>query len=234
MYKLRISPPVITFDAGLTLIDLDLEFLAVRLAERDVRVTAAALEAAVPAAWRRYDELVDMSAGHPWHELMATLLRGAGVAAPEPHVEWLWTEQRRANLWRKPMPEMVELARELARGGAIVGVLSNSEGTLAELFVEIGIADPFRAIIDSGVFGISKPDPRIFAHALQRLGVQDTDKGPRPIHIGDSWPADVGGARNAGWRAIWFGRRVKPVADDGVAIARDAGEVRAALRAFGV
>jgi HAD superfamily hydrolase (TIGR01549 family) len=224
---MRIEPPVVTFDAGQTLIDLDLDFLARRLAERGVIVEAAALAAAAPEAWRRYDELVDPAGGHPWRELMTTLLRGAGVgsaAAVAPIVDWLWDEQPRANLWRGQIPGMVELARELAARGVRVAVLSNSEGRLAELLAEIGIADVFAAMIDSGRLGIEKPDRRIFDHALAALGA--TQPG---IHIGDSWPADIAGALGAGWRAIWFGRRATSVADPRVAIARDAAEVRAVL-----
>jgi FMN phosphatase YigB (HAD superfamily) len=59
-----IEPPVVTFDAGQTLIDLDLAFLARRLTERGLTVEVPAL-AAAPAAWRRYDELVDPAGGHP-------------------------------------------------------------------------------------------------------------------------------------------------------------------------
>jgi HAD superfamily hydrolase (TIGR01549 family) len=207
-------------------IDLDVEFLARRLAERGVRVAPSALAAAAPAAWRRYDELVDPANGHPWHELVGTLLRGAGVddARVAPIVEWLWGEQPRANLWRATIPEMVALARELGERGVRVAVLSNSEGRLLELLGEIGIADAFDAVIDSGRVGIEKPDRRIFDHALEALGAV----GPG-VHIGDSWPADVVGALGAGWRAIWFGRRATVVDDPRVRIARDAAEVRAIL-----
>jgi HAD superfamily hydrolase (TIGR01549 family) len=207
-------------------IDLDLEFLARRLAERGVSAPVAALAAASPAAWRRYDELVDPAGGHPWHQFMTVLLRGAGVAEATiaSLVEWLWAEQPRANLWRGQVPGMVALARELAARGVAVAVLSNSEGRLAELLAEIGIADTFAAVIDSGRVGIEKPDRRIFDHALDVLGA----RGPG-IHIGDSWPADIEGALGAGWRAIWFGRRATPVADPRVAIARDADDVRAVL-----
>ena len=157
---------------------------------------------------------------------MQVLLEGARVADPRPLVEWLWTQQPTKNLWRKPIPAMLELAREVG-GRATVGVLSNSEGRLAELFEEIGIAKYFAAIVDSGRVGIEKPDPRIFAHTLSVLG------GDAPgIHIGDSWAADVVGARGAGWRAIWFGPKATPVADAGVASARDAEAVRAALTAW--
>jgi HAD superfamily hydrolase (TIGR01549 family) len=219
-----IEPPVVTFDAGQTLIDLDLDFLARRLAERGVAVGAPALAAAAPAAWRRYDALVDPAGGHPWRELMTTLLRGAGIGQVAPLVDWLWDEQPRANLWRAEIPGMVALARELAARGVRVAVLSNSEGRLAEVLAEIGVADAFTAVIDSGRIGIEKPDRRIFDHTLAELGAS----GPG-IHIGDSWPADIAGALGAGWRAIWFGRRATAVDDPRVAIAHDAAEVRAIL-----
>jgi len=230
-YKGGISTtPVITFDAGQTLIELDLDFLSVRLAERGMEIAPAALAQAAPAAWARYDELVLAGEGHPWRALMTTLLEGTGAREVGPVVAWLWAEQPRANLWRKPIPEMVALARELARGGARLAVLSNSEGRLAELLAEISIADPFAAIIDSGRVGIEKPDRRIFELTLELLGVPDAE----PIHIGDSWAADVVGARDAGWRSIWYGRGVKPTGDPRIASARDPAEVRAALTAFGV
>lgn len=208
------------------MIDLDLAFLARRLAERGVTVETGALAAAVPGAWQRYDALVGPAAGHPWRALMSTLLGGAGIAPEriDALVDWLWSEQPRANLWRAANPDMVGLARELAGRGVRVAVLSNSEGRLAELLAEIGIADVFAAIIDSGRVGIEKPDRRIFDHTLAVLGASQPG-----IHIGDSWPADVAGALAAGWRAIWFGWRAAPVDDPRVAVAHDAAGVRASL-----
>ena len=214
----------VTFDAGQTLIDLDLDFLATRLAERGVRVETSALRAAAPAAWQHYDRLVVRGEGHPWKAFMAKLLEGADVVA-DALVEWLWQEQPRKNLWRKTIPGMVELARELAARGVRVGVLSNSEGGLADLLAEIGVIDAFAAVIDSGRVGVEKPDPRIFAIALDQLGADAA------IHIGDSWPADIEGALGAGWRAIWFRSRASMAGagDARVPIARDAAELRATL-----
>jgi putative hydrolase of the HAD superfamily len=243
--------PLITFDAGQTLVDLDLELLARRLEERGVRVAPAALAGAAPAAWRRYDELVDANRGHPWHELMATLLGGVGVDDPA-LVDWLWREQPRMNLWRRAIPDMVALARELAAGGAPRARRTNKEGARAALLEEIGLAAPFAAIVDSGRVGIEKPDRRIFDHALARTG------RATGIHIGDSWTADVEGALGAGWRAVWYGRRAAAAEElraggssgrapdlraggssgralpPGVAVAPSAGEVRAALARWGV
>lgn len=225
---------VVTFDAGMTVIDLDLDFLARRLGERGVDVSPAALERGAPAAWKRYDELNAAGIGHPWKQLMATLLAGAGVAHADELAQWLWDEQPRKNLWRKPIVPMIDLAKELAARGVTVAVLSNSEGGLADLFEEIDLARHFAAIIDSGKLGIEKPDPRIFAYALQRLG----GTAERAVHIGDSWTADILGALGAGWRgAIYYPSRANEapaVRDPRVAIANTADEARAALSAFGI
>lgn len=221
---------MVTFDVGQTLAELDLDFLARRLAERGHPVPPAVLGRAAPAAWARYEALVREGARHPWKALMHALLTGSQVAEPEPLVDWLWSQQPTKNLWRKPIPAMVELARELAASGARVGVLSNSEGHLAELLAEIGIADAFAVIVDSGRVGLEKPDPRIFAHTLAAL---DAPADARPIHIGDLWTADIQGALGAGWRAIWFGPHATPVDDPRIASARDARDVRAALVAWG-
>lgn len=224
---------VITFDAGQTLIELDLDFLAGRLVARGVAVEPAALWGAAPAAWQRYDAIVEAGQDHAtaWRALIGAIVRGAGVEQAHDHVEWLYAQNASANLWRKPIAGMIEIARELAGRGFRVGVLSNSEGRLAELLGEIGMVDAFAAVIDSRLVGLEKPDPRIFEHAFAVLGGVPGDAA---IHVGDSWDADVIGARAAEWRAIWFGRRAAPVDDPEVATAHDAVDVRAALARWGI
>ena len=221
---------IVTFDAGQTLVELDLDFLAKRVAVCDVVVDATALHIAAPAAWRHYDALVDAGElDHPamWRSLMAHLLEGAAASGDvAAAAAWLYEQQPAANLFRKPIAGMVELARELANGGARVAVVSNSEGGLAALMAEIGIANAFELIVDSTRVGIAKPDPRIFEYVVARLGGDGADC----VHVGDSWAADVPGALAAGWRAIWFGRHARPVADPRVTSARDPDDVRHALR----
>lgn len=227
----------VTFDAGQTIIQLDTAMLAARLREREVVVAPEAIVAAQAAAWRHYEAIVK-AGGHetPWQGFMAALV---GVAAGVDEAQagalarWLWGEQPRRNLWRQPVPGMIEIVRELRAAGIGVGVISNSEGRLAELFDEIGWGGELGFVIDSGRVGIEKPDPRIFALALERLGVAAADA----VHVGDSRVADVDGARAAGWRAVWFGDAAGAAArpdDDGIAVARDAAALRGVLRAWGV
>jgi putative hydrolase of the HAD superfamily len=219
---------LVTFDAGQTLVELDLDFLASRLRERDIAIVAEQLVAAAPAAWQRFDQLVEGGHGRTWQGFMETLLSGAGIGGADELTEWLWREQPVKNLFRKPITDMIELARELAGSGVTVAVLSNSEGRLAELLVEVGIADIFAAVIDSGREGVAKPDPRIFARTLERVG----GSADTAVHIGDSWSADVEGALAAGWRAVWFRGRGGRALPERVAIAHDAVETRAALRSL--
>lgn len=227
----------VTFDAGQTLVELDVAMLAGRLAERGVDVRPAAIERAQPAAWRAYERIVARPAeapAHPWQMFMRALLAGARPSVPAATVAdlaaWLFAEQPRRNLWRRPVPGMLELVDALRGAGVAVAVVSNSEGRLAELLTEIGMADRFVAIADSGRLGIDKPDRRIFEWAAARLGVAPAAL----VHVGDSWAADVVGARAAGARAIWFGPAARAQDDPAIAAAVDAAGVEAALVAWAV
>jgi putative hydrolase of the HAD superfamily len=58
------------------------------------------------------------------------------------------------------------------------------------------------ALVVSEAVGVAKPDPAIFVHALEALSCDPSDA----VMVGDSWTADIEGARAAGIRAIWFNR----------------------------
>ena len=94
---------------------------------------------------------------------------------------------------------MFELVRELHAAKVTLGVISNSEGKLVELIRELGLDDVLPLVVDSGVFGITKPDPRIIVHAAALLGAEPRDI----VHVGDSYQADVAGALGVGMRAIY-------------------------------
>ncbi|HEY4160240.1 MAG TPA: HAD family hydrolase [Polyangiaceae bacterium] len=233
------TTPAVTFDYGQTLAELDHEFLAERVREQGAELDPAAARAADQQAWRAYG--VAKTQGHrfAWQQTILAFLRAGGLhvpgAGPDQALEqriadWLWQEQPRRNLWRRRIPGMFELASELHARGVPVAIISNSEGHMAELIDELGESSSFDAIVDSGRLGIDKPDQRIFVHAARELGVELGDV----VHIGDSWEADVEGARAVGARAIWFSPSDARALPEGAIACRDALEVRAALTAFRV
>ena len=228
-------PPVVavTWDFGQTLADLDPVFLSQKLSERGESASAEALDAAVPGAWSAYNAAVrGGSGGHPWKTFMRALLRGAHVraAAIEPLTDFLWDDQPARNLWRRPVPGMIELVRALDAAGVPQGIVSNSEGRLVELLTHLGWAPLFRAIADSGKLGVEKPARGIFDWTLERLGVDPA----LTVHIGDAHAVDVDGAVSIGMRAVWFRGRPGDDTRPAVATCADASEVRTALSQWGV
>jgi putative hydrolase of the HAD superfamily len=226
-------PLAVTFDFGQTLADLDVEMLARRIAEKEVMVAGEALERGVGPAWVAYNEAVLKGlGGHPWKILMRRLLSEAAVneGSIEGLVDWLWSEQPHKNLWRRPVPGMIDIVIELGRAGVPVGVVSNSEGRLAELARELGWLDFFNAFADSGKLGMEKPARGIFDWTAEQLNVPVE----KIVHIGDSYAADVEGALGAGLRAIWFRGDPSRATDPRMIVCADAAEVRAALTAWGL
>ena len=87
--------------------------------------------------------------------------------------------------------------------GIRLGVVSNFDGRLVRVCEALNIDRYLDAIVMSARSGYAKPDPRIFAVALGRLGV-----GPaEAVHVGDSMTEDVEGARAAGLRAVLIDRQ---------------------------
>jgi putative hydrolase of the HAD superfamily len=228
----------VSFDFGQTLAEVDTDMLSRRLAERGVRCAPEALARATTAAWRAYNNAVLAGhGGHPWKVLMRAWLDDAGVTErPGELVDWLWDEQPRANLWRKPIAGMIDVARDLRRAGVPVVVVSNSEGKLAELIAEMGWAAEFDVVADSGKLGMEKPGRAIFAWAAAAVDVPLGDI----VHIGDAWAADFLGALDAGMRAVLFrGGAFVPPGDARVSGPRAAScdtpeALRAILRGWGL
>jgi len=76
-------------------------------------------------------------------------------------------------------------------------VLSNFDRRLLSILEGHDLIRPFAAIIISSEVGASKPHPRMFATAQQRMCASPM----RSLHIGDDTQNDVIGAQNAGWHA---------------------------------
>ena len=107
---------------------------------------------------------------------------------------------------RRPMAGAAELLAAV-HAHARIAVVSNN--LLEEQRDKLQVCELDRfvdALVVSEETGISKPDPRIFQIALERLGVAAANA----VMIGDSWAADIVGAQAAGIRAIWFNPQRNP------------------------
>lgn len=80
-------------------------------------------------------------------------------------------------------------------------IISNGfkETTLTKMRVS-NLNPFFKNVIISEEVGVNKPDPRVFAYALEKAGATKDES----VMIGDSLEADIRGAQDFGMRAIFF------------------------------
>ncbi|HTW91420.1 MAG TPA: HAD family hydrolase [bacterium] len=100
-------------------------------------------------------------------------------------------------------PDVKPCLDRFVAAGIKLGVVTNGPCDLqcAKLDVS-GLRNYFGAVEISRVVGILKPDPRIFALALDRLGVGAQESA----FVGDTPKTDVVGAHATGMKAIWLNR----------------------------
>jgi HAD superfamily hydrolase (TIGR01509 family) len=197
-----VSLRAVFVDAGNTIVALDYARITARLRERGYGVEEPAVRAAeararvrldphlrqgteAPDVFSLYFRYVLDELGLAWSDQAARLV--ADLRSVEPF-----------GLWSVPIPEAPAALDHLRRLGLRLAVVSNSNGTVASLLGAIGLAHHVDAIVDSAVVGAEKPDPRIFRHAADLVGVRPEEA----VHVGDLYAVDVLGARAAGCQAI--------------------------------
>lgn len=96
---------------------------------------------------------------------------------------------------RRNLPVLERLARRYR-----LGIVSNFTGNLQPCLEELGLARLFVSVSDSTLVGWSKPDARIFAHALATVGA-----APEAAWmVGDNVEADIRGAACLGMQTCWL------------------------------
>ena len=136
---------------------------------------------------RRFRSLVEQAGGEPSDALARTIAakyREVYVA------HW------------QPVRGALALLQAL-RGRVATGVVTNNVAAEQQQKIDAcGFRPWLDAIVISEQAGVSKPDPRIFAIALDRLG----HPPQTAVMVGDAWDADIAGAMAAGIHPIWFNR----------------------------
>ena len=189
------------FDAGFTLVFPDLDLTLAPLKAIDARPTQEQLFAAerhakhsLDAAHSHGDFGVD---AHYWQTYYARLLEEMKIPHDPALLDALAAATRRGINWRTVRPGTSEVLADL-RSRYRLGVISNSDGTIARLLDELDLGQYFASVTDSHVCGCEKPDPRIFHAALQSLGATPEHS----IYIGDLYSIDFVGARAVGMQAL--------------------------------
>lgn len=119
------------------------------------------------------------------------------------------TEELVASVKMRPYQDAEPALRSLREGGLKLVVVSNWDCSLGTVLDRCGLAGLLDGAISSAEAGARKPDPAIFARALELVGC-----GPdEALHVGDTPEEDVEGAAAAGVRALLIDRE----ADGGAA-----------------
>jgi putative hydrolase of the HAD superfamily len=190
----------VLFDAGNTLLGLDHERIAPAVARAlGIELSAERLRAESPRAALAMEEGkgTDQERALRYLEL---LFEGAGVPADRMAAvkTVLWALHAERHLWTGTDPGTAPALQRLRDAGIGLGVVSNSDGRVAEALEAVGLAGYFGVVVDSKLAGFEKPDPRIFLPALAALGVAPADA----LYVGDLYEVDVVGARRAGMAAV--------------------------------
>jgi putative hydrolase of the HAD superfamily len=105
-------------------------------------------------------------------------------------------------------PGVLELLASLRARGIVLALVTNGFAeTHREKISLLQIELAFDEIIIADEVGMVKPDPRIFAHTCERLGVQAATS----VMVGDLFDRDILGAQAAGLQTVWLNVRNEPV-----------------------
>ena len=141
----------------------------------------------------------------PWMDYIEAYLATAGLPIERRDEGWVaFTRVFGHYCWRFPLVETVTAMAQLTDAGVPLGIVSNATGQVEGLLRNLGLCQvgpgggvPVEVLVDSGVVGVEKPDPDVFAPALAVMAHRGV--APDRIgYVGDSLRYDVAGARAAG------------------------------------
>ncbi|HYW19247.1 MAG TPA: HAD family hydrolase [Nodularia sp. (in: cyanobacteria)] len=99
-------------------------------------------------------------------------------------------------------PDVLSSLIDWQRQGIELGILSNFDSRIFSVLQSLELSSYFTSVTISTQAGAAKPDPQIFAIALEKHNCPPE----AAWHIGDSIIEDYQGAKAAGLRGIWINR----------------------------
>lgn len=188
------------FDVGNTLMRFNYGAVADALGLAD----AAPIAALGPLAWSALNSELEssrvLSGTETLRFLFARLVPPALATDNEDAVASILQRTSTLSLWNIVDEDSRAAVCALKERGVRVAVISNADGVVEQLLLSHGWEDYFEFVVDSALVGASKPDPRIFEIALNRMGVDAAEAA----YVGDIPAIDVRGAARAGMRPVLY------------------------------
>ena len=180
--------------------------LADTLRAAGLQASHPALSESLRASWDYFDRVwAHEHRTPPCSELVDAILGSLGVQLPaelfDPLVDRF--ERLVLELPPEPMPGAVYTMPQLAeryRLALICDTGYSPGAVLRQLLDRHDLLGYFEYTYFSNEHGMSKPDPRVFLHVLEELGVRPAEAA----HVGDIQRTDVAGAQAAGMIAVHF------------------------------
>jgi putative hydrolase of the HAD superfamily len=206
---------LICFDAGFTLIEpirTTAATLATVLASAGMPPSEAALQRAWDAADAWFLEQYHRPGTDTWaadERIQRTWLHHHGLMLRELAVDdpgqrlaeaVIAAYEAPAN-WR-PYPDVAAALDALRRPGRTLGVVSDWSSRLPALLDALGLGGRLGFVLASASAGAAKAQPALYRMALERAGVAPH----QALMVGDSYEADVLGARAAGMDGVLLDR----------------------------
>ncbi|MEO8529245.1 MAG: HAD family phosphatase [Pseudolysinimonas sp.] len=158
---------VIVFDYG--------EVLSMSQSEHDrlgiLGTAGASADTFWPAYWKHRDDLDRGTITIP--DYWARVADDLGLAFDPAQVQRLWAIDFRS--WISVEPGSIDILNQLHDGGTRLALLSNAGFDFGEPFRRAPFARYFEKIFVSAELGMIKPDPAIYQHVLDELGIEASE-----------------------------------------------------------
>jgi len=215
----------VLFDAGLTLIrsvtpasEVAAEVLnahGIAASRPEIQAAMARAEAHLEQTWHRGDWWASEATVHRLFVTAYSVGLGAlpGVGGDAGRLarlaEDIYASFHDARHWAL-FPDVLPTLGALKAAGVVMGVVSDWGHGLESILLELELGDYFAFLVVSSRLGIAKPDPGVFAMALDRIGVP----AEQAVYVGDTYVKDVLGARAAGLTPVLLDRAGRAPAMD--------------------
>ena len=108
-----------------------------------------------------------------------------------------WQEELLAGL--EPKDDALEALETLRAKGYRLALVTDASSGTSELLDRTPLGAFFEVRAVSALLGTTKPDPRMYEHALAGLGV----RGDRCVYVGDGNSRELPGAKAHGMTTVW-------------------------------